>query len=307
MAKLVVAGSLNMDLVVRVPHIPAPGETILGGQPRYVGGGKGANQAFTCARLGAEVVMLGSVGQDENGDRLLAGLKAAGVDVSAVQRLADAASGLAIIAVEDSGDNCIIVSPGANLITDPAYIDRQRDLIAKADAVLMQLEIPIETVLHTARLASSLGKLVVLDPAPAAPLPDELYGLVDLIKPNEVELAHLTGLPVTSPAQAEKAAQKLLERGAGRVLVTLGGQGAVLAEPAGTLHIPARPDVRVVDTTAAGDSFTAAAARLWVDGHTLADAARFATEVAALVVSRAGAQTSIPSADEVAPLIPRLA
>ncbi|MDR1546328.1 MAG: ribokinase [Deltaproteobacteria bacterium] len=304
MGRLVVVGSLNMDLVVRVPRLPAPGETILGGQPRHVGGGKGANQALTCARLGAEVTMLGSVGRDENGERLLAGLQAAGVDVSAVQRLAGETTGLAIIAVDDRGANNIIVSPGANLATSPEYVDLQRRRFAEADAVLAQLEIPLETVTRAAGLAKSLGKLMVLDPAPAAPLPDALYALVDLIKPNEIELAHLTGLPTRTLAEAETAARRLLARGAGRVLATLGAQGALLVEPAGTLHVPARQDVQVRDTTAAGDSFTAAAVRLLLDGHSLAEAARFAVAVAGVVVSRPGAQSSIPDAAEVAALMP---
>ncbi len=210
-----------MDMVLRVPRLPVPGETILGRSLGFACGGKGANQAYTLGKLGASVALLGSVGRDENGDRLLANLRSVKVDVEAVRRLEGVPSGLAAIGVEDGGNNSIIVVPGANLHTGPEYVLAARDLIARAGAVIMQLEIPLESVLAAAKLAREMKKTVILDPAPAVPLPDELYRNVDVIKPNEIELAHLSGQPVNNTDQAEKAARLLLERGVGTRQATL--------------------------------------------------------------------------------------
>ncbi len=307
MGHIVVVGSLNQDVVITVPHLPVPGETVLSVNHTLAGGGKGANQAFTCGRLGAGVTMLGSVGKDEPGRKLLDGLATAGVAVDGVQRIAESATGRALIAVEPGGRNSIIVLQGANLLTDPAYVRRHARLIEEADIVLMQLEIPLETVRFTAHLARRMGKRVILDPAPApdVELPADLLANVDIIKPNEVELARLTGRPARDPAEAERAARDLLARGVGRVVATMGEEGALIVERGGTRHIPARVERPAVDTTAAGDSFVAAMAVLLTYGYDLEPAVRFATEVAAIVVSRPGAQPSIPGADEVAHLIPR--
>lgn len=300
MKNIVVIGSLNMDLILRVPRLPVPGETILGTALHYACGGKGANQAYTLGKLGARAVMLGSVGRDEHGGKLLDNLRSVNVNVDSVQRLEDAPSGLAAIGVDDAGNNSIIVAPGANLRTTPDYIYAQKGLIARCDALIMQLEIPIESVAAAARLAKEMGKLVILDPAPAAALPDELYQYIDIIKPNEIELAHLSGQPVNSIHEAERATGELLKRGAGAVVATLGGEGALIAAKDRGEHIPVSQTVKVVDTTAAGDSFTAAMTMLLAEGRPLKQAVEFATQVAAIVVSRPGAQTSIPSADEVA-------
>lgn len=299
MGKLLVIGSLNMDMALRVPHIPARGETILAQGLRYAEGGKGANQAFTLGKLGASVAMLGSVGRDANGERLLANLRSVGVDVSLAQRLENEVSGLAVIAVEGGGDNNIIVAPGANLRTGPDYIKASRQAISQCDAVIMQLEIPLESVALAAKMAKAMGKLVILDPAPATVLPEGLYRDVDIVKPNETELAILSGLPVGSVAEMEEAARVLLGRGAGTVVVTMGAGGALIARPSGCLHVPVPTPVKVVDTTAAGDSFTAAMAMMLVEGRPLEDAVRFAELVAGVVVGRPGAQSSIPDAQEV--------
>lgn len=303
MGNLLVIGSLNMDLVMRVEHIPVPGETVLGKGLQKVCGGKGANQAYTCGRLGSKARILGSVGADPYGSALLANLRSAGVETNAVQKLADADTGLAMIAVEDSGNNAIMVDQGANLHTDAAYINANRALIAAADAIVMQLEIPLEAVTLAARIAKEEGKLVVLDPAPASPLPDELYRNVDILKPNESELEILTGMPVRCPADAQQAARSLLAKGVDTVVVTLGDQGAVTVSTEAEVHYPAK-NAKVVDTTAAGDSFTAAMTMLLADGHSLEQAVRFAIEVSSLVVTRSGAQSSIPTAREVAGMLP---
>lgn len=304
MANLLVIGSLNMDLVMRVEHIPIPGETILGKDLHRVCGGKGANQAYTCGKLGSRVEMLGSVGADDYGDALLENLRSVGVETGCLQRLSQTNTGLAMIGVEDSGNNAIMVDLGANLHTDTAYISANWQRIAAADAVIMQLEIPIDAVTLAARISKEQGKLVVLDPAPAAPLPDELYRNVDILKPNESELAILTGMPVHSTEDAKKAALFLLEKGVGTVVVTLGGDGALVACGEDVVHYPAKP-VKAVDTTAAGDSFTAAMTMLLAEGYPLEDAVRFAIEVSSLVVTRPGAQSSIPTAQEVAHLRPQ--
>lgn len=298
MRKILVIGSLNMDQVLQIEHIPVAGETILCQDMKLVCGGKGANQAFTCGRLGCHVEMLGSVGQDENGSALLANLRAEGVDTVHIQRLPDHPTGMAVIAVERTGNNSILVIQGANAMTDEAYISANIDRIQAADAIVLQLEIPLPAVTFAAREGRKAGKLVILDPAPAADLPDELYHCVDVIKPNETELGLLTGMPVDTAGEIERAARCLLERGVGSVVVTLGGAGAMLVRNSGSVLFPGKK-VEVVDTTAAGDSFTAAMAMFLTEGYSLEQAITFAIEVAAVVVTRPGAQSSIPNEDEI--------
>ena len=302
MANLLVIGSLNMDIVVQVENIPVPGETVLGKSLQRVCGGKGANQAYTCGKLGGNVEMLGSVGQDDNGDALLENLRSVGVKTDFLQRT-PVDTGLALIEVEASGNNSIVVAQGANLCTDAAYIEANRARIEAVDALVMQLEIPIEAVTLAAKIAKTAGKLVVLDPAPAALLPDELCCNVDIIKPNESELSVLTGLPVRSPEEAEIAARALLDRGIGTVVVTLGEEGAVVVSGERAVHYPGKP-ADAIDTTAAGDSFTAAMAMLLAQKYSLDEAVNFAISVSALVVTKAGAQSSIPSAEQVVNMLP---
>lgn len=304
MKKILVIGSLNMDQALQIDHIPVAGETILCGDIQLACGGKGANQAFTCGRLGCLVEMLGSVGADENGNILVENLKTEGIETKHIQRLCNKPTGTAVIAVEKTGNNSIFVIQGANLMTDESYIMENRSRIQAADAIVLQLEIPLQAVALAAKEGKKAGKLVVLDPAPAAELPNELYGCVDVIKPNETELGILTGMPVDTPDQVEKAARRLLKRGVKNVVVTLGGEGAMLVCDGGRVDFPGKK-VEAVDTTAAGDSFTAAMTMLLADGYSLKQAVAFAVEVASVVVTRPGAQSSIPKADEVRAMLPR--
>lgn len=288
-----------MDFVARTPHIPVPGETVLGHDLTFVPGGKGANQAYTLGRLGANVSMLGCVGADPYGEQLLGNLKAVNVDVQHVEQLSDCNSGIAVIEVGDDGDNNIVVLQGANLQVTPMYLQRHLSAIEAADALVMQLEIPVPTVVQAAKAARSMGKLVILDPAPAAPLPEELWPYVDIVKPNETELALLTGMPVGDLEQAEAAARTLLAKGAKQAVVSMGGMGALLVEEGRAIHVPAL-SVKAVDTTAAGDGFTAAMTLKLVAGESLEDALGYAVAVAALVCTRSGAQSSIPTPEDVA-------
>lgn len=299
MKKIVVIGSLNIDVVVGVDHMPAVGETILADDYTLIPGGKGANQAFALGRMGADVTMLGAVGRDAYGEMELQNLREAGVDVSHIART-DAATGMALISVNAAGNNSIVVLQGANLMVTREYIDSKMAVIEAADAVIFQLEIPLDTVVYAAAAAKRLGKTVILDPAPVpSNLPDELLRNVDILKPNEVELAALTGIADISSCLQE-ACDMLLNRGVGCVLASLGSAGAYVALRGGeSRSFPCEP-VQAVDTTAAGDSFTAATAFALANGRTIFSAVEFAGRIGSLVVTRKGAQSSIPTRDEVA-------
>ncbi len=297
MKKILVVGSLNVDMVVRVPHMPAAGETILAEKADTVPGGKGANQAYAAGKLGAQTIMFGAVGNDRYAEIEKKSLLSAGVDVSRLIVRADCDTGLAWITVNDEGDNSIVVVSGANKTLSEKDIADNDDLLHSCDIVLCQMEIPVQTVLCAARRAKELGKTVILDPAPVPKdFPAELYTYVDIIKPNETELSLLTG---AASSDYEKGADILRSRGVKNVIVTLGGAGAfVNSETEGKHMLTVRP-VPVVDTTAAGDSFTAALAVRLASGSSLLQAVRYANEVATIVVTRKGAQTSIPTAEEV--------
>lgn len=299
MEKILVIGSLNVDMVVNVDHTPVTGETILSNQMTMVPGGKGANQACALGCLGAEVTMLGAVGKDSYADMQRKSLGRAGVDVSHLVEKEGVSTGLAVVMVDCEGDNSIVVISGANMMLTPEDVDRNVDLIRQSDIVVLQLEIPLDTVCHAARMAKALGKTVILDPAPVPNVfPEELYQYVDIIKPNETELSRLTGIQ-NIDEEIAAAAGKLRGRGVKNVLVTLGDKGVYLdSEECGRTHIPAYK-VRAVDTTAAGDSFTAALAVMLAQGKTIREAAEFANCVSAIVVTREGAQSSIPTLDEV--------
>ena len=300
MKKILVIGSMNMDFVTDVPHMPAVGETVLAQGLEFVPGGKGANQAFAMGRLGGDVAMLGAVGADTYGEKLCHNLQSAGVDVSQIKRCCDAATSVAVIGVTPQGDNSIIVLPGANQAVDRAYLEEHHDLLEACDILAMQLEIPLDTVVYAAREAKALGKTVVLDPAPAVPdLPEELYPCLDLIKPNETELAILTGRAYR-PEDLRDNALALQAKGVKNVLVTLGGEGSYLLKEDGSeARFPADKTVKVVDTTAAGDSFMAGLCVGLAQGQSLEEAARLASAVSDIVVTRRGAQTSIPTLEEV--------
>lgn len=303
MKKILVIGSMNVDFVAPVDHIPAEGETILAGDMAINAGGKGANQAFAAAKLGGNVTMLGAVGKDDYGRMLLDSLSSVGVDVSHVKKAEGVATGMAWIAVSAAGNNAIVVIPGANLTVDRAYIDANLDVLAACNVVIMQIEIPLDTVAYVARKAKELGKTVILDPAPAVPhLGREILQYVDITKPNETELGILLNDPEASSHVAE-AAKKLQARGVANVAVTLGGDGAYLLKADGTArHFESRK-VNAVDTTAAGDSFTAAMAMKLSQGAELEEALPFAMRVAEIVVTRPGAQSSIPTPEEVAQIL----
>lgn len=299
MKRILVIGSLNLDMVVNVDHTPVVGETILSDRMELIPGGKGANQACAAGRLGGHVTMLGAVGDDMYGEILMKSLGAAGVDMKGIVRKQEEPTGIALITVNRDGDNCIVVVSGANGALSCKDIDNHMDLLKEADIVLFQLEIPLETVCYGAREAKRLGKTVILDPAPVPKeFPKELYSYVDIIKSNETELQMLTGIGDVENHLA-KACGYLKGQGVKNILVTLGGKGVYLdSEESGTCRIPAVL-VEAVDTTAAGDSFTAALAVMLADGKGLREAAVFANYVSGIVVTRKGAQSSIPTLDEV--------
>lgn len=298
--KILVIGSLNVDMVVDVDHTPVVGETIISADMDMVPGGKGANQACAAGYLGTSVSILGAVGDDSYARLQFTSLDKAGVDTSRIIVKKDEKTGVAFITVNRDGDNCIVVVSGANATLSPQDIDAHLDLLDGSDAVLLQMEIPMETVCHAARLAKARGKTVILDPAPVPEsFPEELYGYVDVIKPNRTETAMLTGIDCGTEDGLRKAARWLRDWGIREVLVTLGGDGVYIdSATCGISHIPARR-VRALDTTAAGDSFTAALAFMLVQGKNILEAAEFANTVSAIVVTRKGAQTSMPMLDEV--------
>jgi ribokinase len=300
---ITVVGSINMDLVVRVDHLPEPGETILGRDYRTIPGGKGANQAVAAARLGAQVDMVGRVGKDAFGGMLRENLQREGVNVSSVADDPDVSSGIALITLDEMGRNTIVVASGTNMTLATAQVKQALEGASVLDAVVMQLEIPMDCVVGAAWLGSARGAKVVLNPAPARPLPAEVFPLLDVLVPNENETSLLTGLPVESLEQAEVAARHLLQAGARSVVLTLGGRGALVVEkgpPA--VHIPSHP-VKVVDTTAAGDAFVAGLAVGLAEGLSLVEAARLGNAAGAIAVTRLGAQPAMPTRSEVEGLL----
>ncbi|OUL79031.1 ribokinase [Paraburkholderia hospita] len=295
-----VVGSLNMDLVARAPRLPQPGETLAGHAFAQVAGGKGGNQAVAAARLGAQVSMLGCVGADANGAQLRAGLEAEGIDCTALETSATAPTGVALIIVDDGSQNAIVIIAGSNGEVTPATLARHEAALAAAQVVICQLETPPAAVHAALAAARQLGKTVILNPAPATgPLPADWLPLIDYLIPNELEAATLTGLPVTSPAEANAAADALRRAGVRNVIVTIGAQGVVAAlGEAAPQHFDA-PRVKAVDTTAAGDTFIGGFAAQLAHGADVADAIRFAQRAASISVTRAGAQPSIPTRAEV--------
>jgi ribokinase len=287
-SRVVVVGSINADLVVSVPSLPGPGETVTGGRFARHGGGKGANQAVAAARLGADVALVGAVGDDEMGSAALAELAAEGIDVSAVARLAGEATGVALIMVDAAGENTIAVASGANARVDAAG----GALGGPAGVVLLGHEVPETAVLAGARAARDAGWLPVLNPAPARPLPDALLALAPVLTPNASEACALAG-----EADPEAAAVALARSTGAPVLVTLGARGALLIDGERREPIPA-PSVEAVDTTGAGDALNGALAAELAGGAALADAARVAVAAASLSTRRAGARAGMPRRDE---------
>jgi ribokinase len=290
---IVVFGSINMDLVAHTPRLPEPGETLIGRSFTTVPGGKGANQAVACARLGDPVKLVGRVGGDVFGMELLAHLQAQGVDVDYVSREESISSGVALIAVDDRAENNIIVVPGANGRVGQSDLLLLDTVLNQAQLLLLQLEIPLEIVVAATRLAHERGVKVMLDPAPAQELPAEIYHHVDILTPNETEVASLTGIVVGSIEDAALAAGKLLSFGVIQVIVKMGSQGALVADETGTQFFPAFP-VMAVDTVAAGDAFNGAMAVALSENYPIGTAILWGLAGGALAVTKSGAQESMP-------------
>jgi ribokinase len=299
---IVVIGSINMDLVLRVPRMPLPGETLTGGAFRTIPGGKGANQAVACARLSGkvagaqQVAMVGCVGDDAFGATLRAALVGDGIIDSHITTLPGVASGIASILVDDNGQNSIVIAGGANDLLSPAHIDAAKELIEQADIVVLQLETPMATVVHAIKLARSLGKTVVLNPAPAASLPQGVLELVDYLIPNEIEAAMLAGVSPEG-ADAKALAAALQKLGSDNVIITLGSKGVHAALYGGDFTFPAEV-VQAVDTTAAGDTFIGGFVAGLASGMDEAEATQQGQRAAAWSVTKPGAQTSIPHLHE---------
>jgi len=290
--KIAVIGSINMDIVMKVPRLPQKGETLLAEEYLTVPGGKGANQAVAAARLGAEVSMIGALGRDAFGDTLLEGLTEDGLDVQGIRRT-DSPSGNALITVDPQGENTILVYPGANGDVTPDWVQHQESIIQEADWVMLQLEIPMESVLKAAKLAKKLKKKVLLNPAPAAELPEELISMVDILTPNETELALLSGV-----AGIEEGADVLLGKGVQMVVVTLGSKGSLAKTKESMIQAEAYA-IQAVDTTAAGDAFNAGLVTALGEGRNLKEALSFANAVGAVTATKLGAQRSLPTREVV--------
>ena len=300
--KIVVIGSSNTDMILQMDHIPRPGETILGGQFSMAAGGKGANQAVGAARAGGDVALLARVGSDMFGRQAVEGFCADGIDVQCVIQDDEAPSGVALIFVAADGENSIGVASGANGRLSPADVQGAAQLIVDADIVVLQLETPLETILTAAEIAARHHVPVILNPAPAQPLSDQLLQLVSILTPNESEAELLTGIPVTDEAGAARAAEVLRDKGVASVIVTLGSRGAYVSAPDASGSVPAF-QVTPVDTTAAGDVFNGALAVAISERRPLPDAVRFASAAAALSVTRLGAQPSAPKRSEIESLL----
>lgn len=294
---IIIFGSINMDLVARVTDFPRPGETVTGRSFQTVPGGKGANQAVACARLGATTKMIGRVGNDEFGKTLVSHMESEGVDCQDISVTADQHAGVAIITIAEDGENQIIIIPGANGMVDEADIARLDVALEGASLLLLQLEIPLSTVQAAAALAQSRGVPVILDPAPAQPLPPALIATVDYLTPNVVEAEALTQIPIYNQDAAAAAANQLRAQGAKCVLIKMGGQGVFVAKEGMQFHLPAIP-VTAVDTVAAGDAFNAALAVALSEGKTVETAVHWGLAAGAWAVTRHGAQTAMPTRNE---------
>ena len=295
---IAVVGSSNMDLVVKSKRIPATGETILGGDFIMVPGGKGANQAVAAAKLGAQVFFMAKLGDDIFGLQSLNNFKKEGVSTKYVLQTQEAPSGVALIMVDDEGNNVIVVAPGANHKLSPEDVKAAESDIASSGALVAQLEVPIKTIEFAAELANKSNVPFILDPAPAQKLSPELLNTVDVLTPNETEAQILTGIEVKDQKSAEAAAQKLLECGVKNVILTMGASGYLSVGKEGTEFVAARK-VTAADSTAAGDAFTGSLAVGLAKGQTLSEAASFANNVAAVSVTRMGAQPSMPTVEEI--------
>lgn len=297
-AKILVVGSFMMDLVVRTPRVPENGETIIGTSFNRFPGGEGANQAVAAARLGGAVTMAGKVGSDDFGDEFLSVLASEGINTAYILRDSQAATGVGFITLDHAGNNRIVVVPGANLRYSVQDLAQIESLIKDSDILIMQLEMDMSVIEHAVELAGRYQVPVILNPAPARALNDELLRGVTYLTPNETEAEILTGVKVTSIDRAKEAAEALLEKGVKTVVLTLAEKGALVASNAGATHVSGF-SVQPVDTVAAGDAFNGAFAVAISKGKSLVEACRFANAVGAIAVTRPGAIPSLPSAAEV--------
>jgi len=295
--KIIVVGSTNMDMVVKTDHIPVPGETVLSGSFFMNPGGKGANQAVAVARLGGEAVFISKLGSDIFGKQSFQLLDEEGIDTSHMLSDNDLPSGVAMITVDQSGENSIVVASGANANLHPADLENALDEIGLAGIILMQLEIPMDTVLFVAEYVAGRKAMVILNPAPARDLPAELLSRLDIITPNKTEAEMLSGIKVNNIENAKKAAKAIHEKGVKNVVVTMGPLGAVICQ-LGKIQVVPAPKANAIDSTAAGDVFNGALAVALSEDKSLTDAVKFACEAAAISVTRLGAQSSIPYRNE---------
>jgi ribokinase len=293
MQSIIVFGSINMDLVTKTPRLPVAGETLTGYEFFTAGGGKGANQAVAAARLGISTQMVGRLGNDDFGRQLLRHLQAAGVQTDGVLVDETTSSGVAVITVDDAGENNIIIIGGANGRLNETDVERLHSRLPGAAALLMQLEIPMATVQLAAQAAHSAGVPVILDPAPAQDIPDELYPLIDIITPNQLEASQLVGFPVDGQEAAYQASAELQQRGVSTVIVKLGDRGVFCATAEETFFVPAF-SIQAVDTVAAGDAFNGALAVALAEGRLLREAVVWGAAAGALSATKAGAQPSLP-------------
>ncbi|AKG69017.1 MULTISPECIES: ribokinase [Serratia] len=297
-AKLVVLGSINADHILNINQFPQPGETVIGQQYKVAFGGKGANQAVAAGRSGADIAFIACVGADDIGERIRQQLATDRIDTQPIEAIADSTTGVALIFVNAEGENVIGIDAGANAAVTPDYLNRYRQRVIDADALLMQLESPLETVIAAAKLAKQHQTQVILNPAPACELPDELLAMIDMITPNETEAQRLTGIAVNNDADAERAANILHDKGIGCVIITLGSRGVWLSENGKGKLVPGFK-VKAVDTIAAGDTFNGALVTALLEGKVMSDAVRFAHAAAAIAVTRPGAQPSVPWREEI--------
>jgi ribokinase len=302
MKKIAVIGSLNMDLVATAERFPNPGETLIGKEFRTFPGGKGANQAVAVGRLQADVAMVGMIGDDLYGKQDLLNLEENGVNHQAVGIAPGTSSGIALIEVDGSGENQIVIIPGANYAVDWQFIDEQTEFLSGYDIFLFQLEIPLDTVIHAIKKLKEQGKIVIIDPAPARVLPDEIYPYFDYLTPNETEIGLLAQQKAESPEEMLAAANVLIAKGVGAILLKVGKDGAYIINAAGTVHVPGY-EVKAVDTTGAGDSFNAGFAVALSRGGDLYENVRFANAVGALATTAQGAQSAMPDWKQVQSLL----
>jgi len=295
---IAVVGSFNIDLMSRAPKMPAAGETVLGGPLKLSPGGKGSNQAIAAVRLGAKVRVIMRLGTDIFGDQALEYLKKEGIDTNYVVRDSKNHTGTALIVVDEKGENMIVVAPGANGALSPEDVNNGKEAIYNSDVLLVQLEIPIETVQAAVGIARDNSVKTILNPAPGRELDDELLSRVDILTPNEIEASSLTGIKVNDKVSAKKAAYKLIDKGVDTVIFTLGQEGALIVTSNKIQHIPGKR-IKVIDTTGAGDAFNGGLAFGVAEGRDIVKAVRFANCVAALSVTKIGTAPAMPTREEV--------